>query len=425
MSMVMEPLLDKAARELGVDRLVIRRLNAPVHDSTFGHNQGPVTSSYVRDAQEIGAAEFGWEEKKQRSGERNGSKVIGVGVGQGFHSGGFAGFDGLVRITPDGKLHVHSGVGNLGTYSYAATSRVVAEVLKVDWENVVIERGDSRRHLPWNIGQFGSNTSFTMTRSNHAAAVDLKNKLLELAAETLGGSAGDYDIGGETVFAKADASKKLTYAEAAQKAIELGGRYSGHELAEDIFFLTQASGAAVAGTGIVGAAKDKYEIKGTPPALAVGFIMIELDTETGDIEILDYHGSVDCGTVIHPQSLATQVKGGGVMGFGMAVSERMVYDPENGLPANVGLYQSKPPTYLDVPSVMGWSAVDKPDPNNPIGAKGIGEPPMGAAASALICAISDALGGHVFNRTPVVADMIVNAAAGRDQSHKKLQVNTF
>jgi CO/xanthine dehydrogenase Mo-binding subunit len=142
-------------------------------------------------------------------------------------------------------------------------------------------------------------------------------------------------------------------------------------------------------------------------------------------DILDYVGTADCGTVIHPMGLATQIKGGAVMGIGLATTERMVYDPQNGLPANVGFNNAKPPTYLDVPSHMGTAAVDIADPQNPVGTKGVGEPVMGSAASALICAISDALGGHYFNRTPVVTDMIVNAAAGRPQSHKPLQVNTF
>ena len=73
---------------------------------------------------------------------------------------------------------------------------------------------------------------------------------------------------------------------------------------------------------------------------------------------------------------------------------------------------------------MDWDAVDLPDSQNPVGAKGIGEPVMGSAGAALLCAISDALGGHYFQRTPVTPDMIVNAAAGRPQSHKPLQVHT-
>ena len=168
--------------------------------------------------------------------------------------------------------------------------------------------------------------------------------------------------------------------------------------------------------------RDRHE--GTVPAIAVGFMEIELDLETGKFEILDYVGVADCGTVLHPQSLATQIKGGAVMGIGMAVLERHLYDPQNGLPANVGFYQSKPPSYLDVPAEMQWAAVDIADPQNPIGAKGIGEPVQGCATAALLCAISDALGGHYFNRCPVVPDMIVNAAAGRQQSHGPLQVNT-
>ena len=424
-AMVVEPLLDKAARALEIDRADIRKINAPGMGGTYSDEQGPLTSSYLPEALEIGAREFDWEGKQALSGQRNGSRVIGIGAGQAYHSAGAAGFDGLARIAPDGKVHIHSGVGNLGTYSYAGTSRVVAEVLQCDWDRCVIHRGDSRENLPWNLGQFGSNTSYTMTRSNHAAAMDLKNKLLEIASIDFGGNAEDYDIDGERVFAKSDPAKSLTYGEAAQRAIEIGGKYSGQALPEDIFFLTRASASAIAGTGLVGVAKDNYDKDGVVPALAVAYIMIELDLETGLYEILEYHATADCGTVIHPKGLASQIRGGAVMGIGLATLERVVYDPSNGLPANTGLYQAKPPSYLDVPSHLQVTAVDKPDPQNPIGAKGIGEPLMGCAASALICAISDAMGGHYFNRTPIVADMIVNAVAGKPQSHANLQVNTF
>ncbi|MGH8465365.1 MAG: xanthine dehydrogenase family protein molybdopterin-binding subunit, partial [Pseudomonas sp.] len=149
LAVAIEPLLDKAARELGLDPLAIRRINAPGNDARFGDEQGAVTSAYLGEALDKGAAQFGWAGKFRRNGERNGRKVIGVGVGQAYHSAGSSGFDGLVRIAPDGKLHIHTGVGNLGTYSYSTTSRVAAEVLKCRWENCVVERGDSRNHLPW------------------------------------------------------------------------------------------------------------------------------------------------------------------------------------------------------------------------------------------------------------------------------------
>jgi len=108
----------------------------------------------------------------------------------------------------------------------------------------------------------------------------------------------------------------------------------------------------------------------------------------------------------------------------MAGFERHSYDPQNGLPAATGFTQAKIPTYLDVPTPMDWAATDIPDPQNPVGVKGIGEPIQGCAAAALLCAISDALGGHHFNRVPVTADMIVNATSNRSQSQGRVQTNT-
>jgi CO/xanthine dehydrogenase Mo-binding subunit len=294
----------------------------------------------------------------------------------------------------------------------------------MSWENCVIERGDSRKGLPWNSPQVGSNTSFTQSRTNYVAAMDAKAKLLEIAAMDLGGKPEDYDIGGERVFSKADSSKGLSYAEAARRAIKVGGKFSGKEAPKDINPVTRAGLARIAGSGLIGVAKDKLPLSAMPPALAAGFVMIELDVETGTFEILDYVGVADCGTVIHPMSLATQVKGGAVMGFGIASTERYVFDPQVGLPANVGYLGFKPKSYLDVPSEMHWDAVDLADPQSPLGSRGIGEPLQGCAGAALACAISDALGGHYFNRTPIMADMIVNAVAKRPQSTKVLAANT-
>ena len=423
-AMAVEPLLDKAAKALDIDPVELRRVNAADNSGKFDGTQGPVTSAYQREALDRGAEAFNWAERRARSGQTRGSKVTGIGVGQAFHSAGRSGYDGLVRLTPDGKLHIHSGVGNLGTYSHTATSRVAAEILKCNWENCVVVRGDSRRHLPWSSSQSGSNTSFTMSRTNYVAAIGALEKLKEIAAMDLGGSPDDYDIAGETVFSKDDPEVAMTYAAAAQRAIELGGKFSGHEVPDDLNGITKTAVAGLAGTGLIGVARDNLEHSAMVPAISAGFIEIELDLETGKYEIIDFIGVADCGTVLHPQGLAAQVKGGAVMGFGLALSERHIYDRQNGLPANSTMYESKLPTYLDTPGELQSLAVDIADGQNPVGAKGIGEPVQGSAAAAVLCAISDALGGHYFNRAPVVPDMIVNAAAGRDQSHGPLQVST-
>lgn len=421
---VFEPMIDKAARELGVDRLAIRRLNAPDSSAKVGPDQGPVTSAFQKDALDKAAELFKWEERKKKSGQRVGSKVTGVGIGQGYHSAGSNGFDGIVRITPDGKLHVHTGVGNLGTYSHSGTARVAAELLNYSWDNVVIERGDSRRGLPWNSNQAGSLTASTQSRTMYVAAIDAKKKLVEIAAQMLGGAPDDYDLGNEKVVSKADPAKSITYAQAAQKAIELGGVYSGAQPPKDINPVTVHGLSMIAGSGLIAVAKDTLPRVGLTPGLATTFAEVQVDVETGKVEVVDMLCVADCGTVLHPQGLGHQIRGGNVMGIGLAVLERHVYDHKLGLPANVLLYQSKPPTYLDVPKEIGWAAAEKPDPQNPVGVKGVGEPVQGAGASAVTSAVSDALGGHLFNRTPVSADMIINLLSKRPQAHKPLQINT-
>jgi xanthine dehydrogenase molybdenum-binding subunit len=420
----LEPMMDKAARELGIDRIAIRTINAPDSSSKIGSDRGPLTSAFIKEALAKGAGLFNWDQRKQRSGQRTGTKLTGIGIGQGYHSAGSNGFDGLLRITPDGKLHIHSGVGNLGTYSHSATARVAAEMLNYNWDNTVIERGDSRRGLPWNSNQAGSLTASTQSRTMYVAAMDMKEKLLDIAARILGGAPADYDLGDEKVVSKTDPSKSISYTQAAAKAMELGGAYVGKEVPKDINPLTKDSVAMIAGTGLIAVAKDNLPRVGITPGLTTSFAEIELDTETGKIEIKEMLCVADCGTVLHPLGLGHQIAGGQVMGIGLAHLERHVYDPKLGIPTTQGIERSKPPTYLDVPQEIAWAAVEKPDPQNPIGVKGVGEPVQGSGAAAITSAISDALGGHLFNRTPVSLDMILNHLNKRPQAHKPLQINT-
>jgi CO/xanthine dehydrogenase Mo-binding subunit len=424
MAVVLAPIMDKVAKAVNMDRVEFRRVNAPHSDSGIYENQGPMTSAFGAEAITKGAEQFDWQAKINQP-KRNGSKVIGVGIGQGYHGAGGYGYDGLIRILPSGRIVLHTGVGNLGTYSYAGTVRAAADVLKCSWENCDIVRGSTDLHLPYSSAQGGSNTIFTHTRTNYAAAMDAVDKLKQIAAAELGGSVDEYDIADERVFKISDSTVGMSYGEAAQKAIEMGGRYSGAEYPDDIHPMTQAAVQGIAGTGLIGVSKDNLPRRGTPPGINVGFIEIELDLDTGKFEILDYLSVADCGTIVHPQGFSQQMNGGGVWGFGMAGLERHVYDPQNGLPANVGFHQSKPCTMLDVPATMASTAVGIPDPINPVGARGIGEPSMGCAAAALVSAISDALDGHIFNRAPITPDMIINHVAQNGYGPQSLKLNTF
>ncbi|MEE9229725.1 MAG: molybdopterin cofactor-binding domain-containing protein, partial [Acidobacteriota bacterium] len=145
---------------------------------------------------------------------------------------------------------------------------------------------------------------------------------------------------------------------------------------------------------------------------------VEVDVETGQVEILDYTAVTDCGVVVNPRSLAAQLHGGGVQGFGLALSQKWIYDPTWGVPLTQHLYTAKPPTILDVPLEMKADAVHIPDPYTPVGAKGIGEAPFSAGVGAVAAAVQDALGEKAFNRTPIMADMILNILENRPQPYK-------
>jgi CO/xanthine dehydrogenase Mo-binding subunit len=412
---IMEPLLAKAARKLGIDPVALHRINAPAGKASLGGagkdgKRSYVTSAFVREAIDRGVELFKWDERKARSSTRTGSKVRGVGISVSPFIGGYSiGYDGLMTIQPDGKLRVQSGVGNLGTHSVIDTARVAAEVLEVPWESVEVVWGDTSRNLPWTCTSDGSQTMHAISRSNHAAAMDARQKLLEIAAMDLGGRPDDYRVGGARVSHASDRSRYLTFARAAQRAIELGGKYDGHELPSNIHATTRASATALAGSGLMGVAKDTYPHDGETHSYVVGFAEVEVDIETGAVKLLDYAAVADVGTVVNPRSLGGQILGGSCLGIGHALTQRTVYDQQYGVPLATRFHSNKPLTILDVPVRMQHAALDIPDPETPVGARGVGEPPVGAGVGAVLAAIADAVGDDVFRRTPVTPDRVLAA----------------
>lgn len=409
--MLMEPVMSKAARQLGIDQVEIRRINAPAGKAKFGPPAGNgelqySTSSFMREALARGSEMFDWETRKARSGQRQGSKVRGAGVAVSSFVGGSVGFDGLFVIRPDGRMYVQSGVGNLGTESYSDVHRVAAEMMGMPWEKVAIIWGDTSQHLPWTCVSGGSQTTHAMSRAAHAAASDAIAKAKEIAARTLGGNAASYRVANERV---SDGTRTMTLAEVARRAIALGGKYDGHELPTNINRVTTVAASALAGRGLMGVARDDYGRDGGTFSFVAGFAEVEVDVETGQYQVLDYMAVGDSGTIIHPRAYGGQVLGRGVLGMGHALAQKTVYDQHYGLPVATRLYQSRPPTILDVPRNMKWEAVNLPDPETPVGARGIGEAPVGAGASAILNALAAALGDDVIRRAPATLDNLLMA----------------
>ncbi|MDP7690894.1 MAG: molybdopterin-dependent oxidoreductase, partial [Vicinamibacterales bacterium] len=328
---MLSPIIQKAAKQLGLDQVEVLKINAPEGQAQFGAagrngQRSNVSSAFVKEAIDKGAELFNWSERVQRGGQRNGSTVTGIGVALSTFSAGSSGVDGLFVIKPDGRMYIQSGVGPLGTGSTFDMMRPAAEGMDMPWEKCEVAWGDTSRHLPWSCSQGGSSTAHAHTRSNWAAVLDARQKLQEIAARDLGGSASDYEVGGERVYRRGNRSQGLSFARAAQRAIELGGRYDGHELPEDINGMTTASATALAGQGLMGVAKDNFEEGGRRMSFVAGFAEVEVDVETGTIRLVDYAAGCDAGTIIHPRNFGAQVFGGAIQGFSIALSQKWVYD---------------------------------------------------------------------------------------------------
>jgi xanthine dehydrogenase molybdenum-binding subunit len=409
--MIVEPVIDKAARKLGIDQVEMRRINAPAGKAPWGPpardgKRGYVTSAFLKEALDKGAELFDWKARQARSGKRTGSTVRGSGVAVSTFVAGSTGFDGLFVIKPDGKMYVKSGVGNLGTESVFDVHRVAAEMMGLRWDQVEVAWGDTSHPLPWTCVSGGSQTIHAMTRAAHAAASDAIAKAQEIAAQTLGGSPASYKVADGRVSA---GGRSMSLADVAKKAIELGGKFDGHTLPENINKVTTAAATALAGQGLMGVARDTYPRDGTSVSFVAGFAEVEVDVETGNYKVLDYTAVGDSGTIIHPRAYGGQVLGRSVLGMSHALALKTVYDQHYGVALATRLHQSRPPTILDIPRNMKWDAVNLPDPETPVGARGIGEPPVAAGACAVINAIAAALGDDVFKRAPVTLDSLLMA----------------
>jgi xanthine dehydrogenase molybdenum-binding subunit len=422
---IVEPIIAKAAKKLGLDQVEVRKINAPAGHAPFGPalpngKQAYVTSAFVREALDKGRDLFQWEAKKTALAAKraSGPKRRGIGVAVSPYAGGSIGFDGLFLIKPDGRIQFQSGIGNLGTHSAFDVHRQAAEMLGVPWEQCDVVFGSTAKNLPWTCVSAGSQTAHAMTRAAHAAATDAIKKLQEIAAKARGGNPDAYKVANARVSGPGGS---MTFAQAAEKAIEYGGKFDGHELPADINAFTKTSATALAGQGLMAVAKDAYPRDGNTQSYVVGFAEVEVDIETGAYHVENYTAIGDVGIVLNPRSLGGQLFGGSMLGLGHALSQKWAYDTQYGVALAVRFHHNKPPTILDAPKNFSWDAVNLPDPETPTGIRGVGEPPVGAAYGAVMNALLDALGDEAFRRSPVTPDMLLMAIEnGGNRTHEPL-----
>ena len=230
---------------------------------------------------------------------------------------------------------------------------------------------------PYDSGSYASSTTYVTGKAVEKACTQLKANLCAIGAEMMGCAVEDVEFTPEAICKK-DGSGEVTLAAVANKAT-IGNNIPAHVTA------THCSPVS-------------------PPPYMVGMVEIELDKETGGVEVLEYKSVVDCGTPINPHLARIQAEGGIVQGIGMALSENVTYD-EAGRIAENNFLQYKIPTRLD----MGKLQVEfeaSYEPTGPFGAKSIGEVVINTPSPAIAQAVARATG--VWHRTlPITPEKVL------------------
>ena len=401
----MERLLDRAARELSLDRAEVRRRNfiqpeqMPYAVGLLFRDGKPLvydSGDYPKGQDEaLRLAGYEGFRERQRAAREQG-RLIGIGIGNYVEGTGLGPFEGVtVRVLPSGKVAVATGATNQGQGTRTTLSQIVAEQVGCRIEDIVMTIGDTGA-IAQGVGAFASRQAVNAGCSAQLAGEAVRKQIIALAARALGIGEGDIDLEDGLAVATTGNKPTIPFGELAR-------------LAQGIPGVSLPAGQAA------GLQHTAYY---TPPQAAycsgTHVAEVEVDHMTGGVKVLNYTVAHDSGRVINPLIVDGQVQGGVAHGIGNALLEWMQYD-NNAQPLTTTFADYMLPMATDVPT-CAIAHVETVNPLNPLGVKGAGEGGTIPAAAAIIAAIEDALSpfGVHFAETPLTPERIVAAlrAAG-------------
>ena len=359
---VVERLLDIASRKLGLDPMEVRRLNfIPPDAFPYNHeiidqafvplvfDSGNYEAAFNKALEELGYENFINEEQPRLRAE---GKHVGIGVVPFIETTGVGPYEGArVSVEASGKISAATGVGTQGQSHMTTFAQIIAEQLGIEVSDVSLVSGDTAE-FHWGTGTFASRGAVVAGNAVHAAAKDVRHKVLKLASKILETPEEELEL----------EDGMVRVADIPEKSISLG------ELA---LLANPLRGAVEPGTE-PGLESTKY----FGPALGstafgVHGMILEVDSETMMIKIRKYVTVEDCGTMLNPLVVEGQIHGGVSMGIGNAYYEKLHYD-ENGQLLNASLADYLIPGSTEMPQIDVYH-MNTPAPNNELGTKGVGE----------------------------------------------------
>ena len=376
----LESAMDELAQKLSMDPLDLRLRNYTEINQITGQ---PYSTKGLREAYERGAREMGWA---QRSKEEKGSKRKGFGMASQIWggSGGPPAYA-WVKINPDGSAVVLSGTQDLGTGTKTVLAQIAAEELGIPMDKISVQIGDTQIN-PYAPISAGSMTLPSVGPAVRTAAYDAKRQLLDIAAQVL-------QVPGEGLEIQ-------------------NGSLQSPKLQQPVLLkdmLANLRNFMIVGRGARSPNPEGVHVN----TFGAQFVELEVDVETGEVNIIKFIAVHDSGRVINPLTISSQIEGGVIQGLGFGLIERRVVDRKTGVVLNANLEDYQMPTIQDAPEIIS-QMVDRPDLRaNNLGSKGVGEPPIIPTAAAVANAIADSLKVRI-RELPITREKVLKALVNRN-----------
>ena len=417
-----ERAMDQLAEELGIDRFEIRHRNF-ISESEFPYpregllfadglkvtlDSGQYSKAMTMAVAAMGGPQFSAEQKKARAE----GKYLGLGLACYVEGTGLGPYEGgHIRIHPiTGKVYVNTGLSTQGQGHDTVFAQIVADQLGVSPQDVIVVEGDTKA-FDWGVATFASRAAVVSGNAIHKAAVTVRRKVLEAAANMLEIDIDNVELHDSAAWIKgsnrfvplaaiATASNPLRYAfnEAAQAATQFApaSKHDGPPLGEG-----QSPGLE---------ATEYYSPSQSTWAYGVHAAVVEVDPQLCTVRIKKYVCVHDCGNMINPMIVEGQVLGGIAQGIGGALYERLDYQADGNL-ANASLMDFLVPYATEIPPVSILH-LETPSPLNPLGVKGVGEAGCIAVGAVVASGVEDALrtlGKIKIHHLPLTPRMISDA----------------
>lgn len=377
--------LNEIANELGIDVTELQMKNLVTPDCINPLTNIPYGNPRPVDCVKKGKELIHWDESVLEQKASIGQRYrIGVGMAVGDHGSGlcFAKLDNsaiILKMNDDGSLVLYTGTHDMGNGSVTTQAMIVSELIGLDLEKIACVQADTDAS-PYNYGDYASRGTYIAGHAATNAAIQLKDELLKEASQLLEEDIEFLDIHDNVVSSTRDSNKHASVGEVVIHARNVNRR----EL-----IVSQT-----------------YSSINDPVSYGAHFAKVKVDTETGEVTVLDYSGVHDVGKCINPLNLEGQVQGGAQMGIGYALYEGIQLN-EQGKVLNQTFRSYHIPTSKDMPFIK-TGFIEEIEPTGPFGAKSIGECATVPSAPAVSNAVVNALGIE-FRKLPLKPEVILEA----------------